>query len=229
MRLFANDFLERLTRTSVVTLVLVWTPVFSLGLAAGLWVGRYSVLQSLVVVVAGALWWTLFEYLAHRFFFHLDRWVPLAQPLTFLFHGCHHVDPQDSTRNLMPFLTTVPLFGAHLAILMLLFSQTLAFALAGAIGLTYVAYDTTHYACHQWHPRGPLGRYLKAHHMSHHFRDETTNFGVSSPLWDWVFGTLRRPLRGYPDAVSSPTSTSMRASAQSAHRCGAKRAMSVPQ
>ena len=189
MRLFASDFLERLTRTSVVTLVLVWTPVFGLSLVAGLWLGGYSLLQSLLIVVAGALWWTLFEYLAHRFFFHLDRWVPRAQPLTFLFHGCHHVDPQDATRNLMPFLTTVPLFGAHLAILMMIFSQPLALGLAGAIGLTYVAYDTIHYVSHQCQPRGPLLRYLKAHHMFHHFRDETTNFGVSSPLWDWVFGT----------------------------------------
>jgi sterol desaturase/sphingolipid hydroxylase (fatty acid hydroxylase superfamily) len=189
VRLFENDLLERLTRTSVVTLIVVCVPVFGLGLAAGLWLGHYSWLQSVVIIVAGALWWTLFEYLAHRFFFHLDRWVPRAQPLTFLFHGCHHVDPQDATRNLMPFLTIVPLFACHLAILMLLFGQSLALGLFGAIGLTYVAYDTIHYACHQWQPRGRIGRYIKTHHMIHHFRNDEVNFGVSSPLWDWIFGT----------------------------------------
>src|SRR5207344_3600568 len=57
VRLFASDFLERLTRTSVITLVLVWVPLFSLSLVAGLWLGRYSPLQSLIIIVAGALWW----------------------------------------------------------------------------------------------------------------------------------------------------------------------------
>jgi len=189
IRLFANDFLERLTRLSVVTLVLVWVPLFSLSLVAGLWLGHYSWLQSLVIIVAGALWWTLFEYLAHRFFFHLDRWWPQSERLTFLFHGCHHVDPQDASRNVMPLVTTVPLFAANLAILLLLFGQTLALALNGAIGLTYVAYDTIHYVCHQCRPRGRVGRYIRAHHLIHHFRNDAANFGVSSPLWDWVFGT----------------------------------------
>jgi sterol desaturase/sphingolipid hydroxylase (fatty acid hydroxylase superfamily) len=189
VRLFASDFLERLTRTSVVTLVLVWVPLFGVSLVAGLWLGRFSVLQSLFIIVAGALWWTLFEYLAHRYFFHLDRWWPRAQPLTFLFHGCHHVDPQDATRNVMPLLTTVPLFAGNLAILMLLFGQNLALGLAGSIGLAYVVYDVTHYACHQCQPRGRIGRYIRAHHLIHHFRNDSANFGVSSPLWDWIFGT----------------------------------------
>jgi sterol desaturase/sphingolipid hydroxylase (fatty acid hydroxylase superfamily) len=190
VRLFANDFLERLTRTSVQALVAVWVPLFSLALAAGLWMGRYSLLQSLVIVAAGALSWTLLEYLAHRFFFHLDRWLPWARPLTFLFHGCHHVDPQDATRNVMPLLTTIPLFAAILALLLLTFDRALALSLVGSAGLMYVAYDVTHYGCHQWQPRGRIGRYLKARHLFHHFRDDRANFGVSSPLWDWVFGTL---------------------------------------
>jgi len=193
LRLFDNDFLERLTQSSVRSLVLSSVPPFSLSLAAGLWLGHYSLLQSLVIVLAGVLWWTLFEYLAHRYLFHLDHWLPQAKPLTFLLHGCHHVDPQDATRNLMPLVTTIPLFAAKLALLLLCFDQALAFSLLGSIGLTYVAYDTIHYACHQWRPRGRIWRALRAHHMRHHFRDDSVNFGVSSPLWDWVFATRSRP------------------------------------
>src|SRR5262249_50815296 len=98
-------------------------------------------------------------------------------------------DPQDAARNVMPLVTTVPLFAANLAILLLLFGQALAFALAGAIGLTYVAYDTIHYACHQCQPRGRIGRYIKAHHLIHHFRNDAVNFGGSSRWWDWISGT----------------------------------------
>jgi sterol desaturase/sphingolipid hydroxylase (fatty acid hydroxylase superfamily) len=89
----------------------------------------------------------------------------------------------------MPLLTTVPLFAGNLAILMLMFSRPLALGLAGSIGLAYVAYDVVHYACHQCRPRGRIGRYIRAHHLIHHFRDDAANFGVSSPLWEWIFGT----------------------------------------
>ena len=29
-----------------------------------------------------------------------------------------------------------------------------------------------------------------AHHLRHHFRDDDLGYGVSSPLWDYVFGTV---------------------------------------
>jgi sterol desaturase/sphingolipid hydroxylase (fatty acid hydroxylase superfamily) len=40
-------------------------------------------------------------------------------------------------------------------------------------------------------------RYLKALHLLHHFRNETVNFGVTSPVFDVLFGTFHptdRPL-----------------------------------
>jgi dihydroceramide fatty acyl 2-hydroxylase len=33
-------------------------------------------------------------------------------------------------------------------------------------------------------------RYLRQHHLTHHYRTAEVRFGVSSPLWDRVFGTL---------------------------------------
>jgi sterol desaturase/sphingolipid hydroxylase (fatty acid hydroxylase superfamily) len=38
-------------------------------------------------------------------------------------------------------------------------------------------------------------RYLKKHHMTHHFANPKGYFGVTSPLWDIVFGTLKQPER----------------------------------
>lgn len=51
----------------------------------------------------------------------------------------------------------------------------------------YLCYDYTHYAVHHFDLQSSVGRYLKRHHMQRHFRDPNRNFGVSSPLWDWVF------------------------------------------
>ncbi|MCX7670270.1 MAG: sterol desaturase family protein [Anaerolineae bacterium] len=36
--------------------------------------------------------------------------------------------------------------------------------------------------------RGYL-KFLKRYHMMHHFKQPDAYFGVSSPLWDMVFGT----------------------------------------
>jgi len=37
--------------------------------------------------------------------------------------------------------------------------------------------------------RSGYAKYIKRYHMAHYYRDPNTRFGVSSLLWDWVFGT----------------------------------------
>jgi sterol desaturase/sphingolipid hydroxylase (fatty acid hydroxylase superfamily) len=53
----------------------------------------------------------------------------------------------------------------------------------------YLAYDLTHYATHHFAMRSGYAKFLKRHHMQHHYKDPATRFGVSSPLWDYVFQT----------------------------------------
>ena len=59
--------------------------------------------------------------------------------------------------------------------------------------------EFVHFACHQLPMTSRIGRVLRRHHAIHHHRDETVNFGVTSPLWDHVFGTLWRPQRARAD------------------------------
>ena len=33
-------------------------------------------------------------------------------------------------------------------------------------------------------------RSLMKYHALHHYQDDHRTFGVTSPLWDWAFGTL---------------------------------------
>jgi sterol desaturase/sphingolipid hydroxylase (fatty acid hydroxylase superfamily) len=51
-------------------------------------------------------------------------------------------------------------------------------------------YDLTHYATHHFPMRGGYAKFLKRYHMQHHYKTPNQRFGVSSPLWDWVFGTM---------------------------------------
>ena len=49
-----------------------------------------------------------------------------------------------------------------------------------------------HYHLHHHVPKTYFGKRLRTHHMRHHFQDHRYGFGVSSPLWDAIMGTLPR-------------------------------------
>ena len=54
----------------------------------------------------------------------------------------------------------------------------------------YLIYDLTHYATHHFPMRAGYLKYLKRYHMMHHFKSPNARFGVSSPVWDYVFRTI---------------------------------------
>ncbi len=195
VRLFDSDLLERFTRARVTTLILFWLPVSLGALALGVHQAGLSTAAIAGVVAAGVLGWTLCEYLLHRFVFHLDRWIPQTAAFCFLIHGCHHSDPADASRDIMPLAASVPLFAAALVAAILLFGGGTGTAFFGAFALAYLAYDVIHYGCHQWRLPGRLGAYLKRYHLVHHYTDDGRHFGVTSPLWDWACGTLRSARR----------------------------------
>jgi dihydroceramide fatty acyl 2-hydroxylase len=57
--------------------------------------------------------------------------------------------------------------------------------------LGYLLYELVHLSAHHGAARAPILRWLRSHHLRHHFDDAGANFGISSPLWDVVFGTLQ--------------------------------------
>ena len=190
IRVFQNPLLERFTHVHPLTPLIFWGPFvgyliwrsFSLHDLSLAEVGAYGVI--------GFFSWTLAEYLLHRFVFHFETESPLGQKIHFLIHGIHHADPNDATRLVMP-----PVAGVIIAcVLYLLFRFFLgpifvepffAFFVLG-----YLCYDYTHFAVHHFVPRTRVGKYLKHSHMQHHYVCPTSRWGVSSPFWDYVFGTV---------------------------------------
>jgi len=191
VRLFESDFLEWFTRINLATLVTFWVVVAAALLLLGIRWGRFGWGEGALIALAAAASWTLFEYLMHRFLFHIDRFVPRTERLAFLAHGCHHSDPADPGRDIMPLVMSLPVFLMLLGAGVLLAGWAFAFLFFGVFALCYLAYDVTHFACHQWRLRGRIGGYVRRHHLAHHYAEADRNFGVSTPLWDWVFGTLR--------------------------------------
>jgi len=173
--------------------LLFWVPVI-LGLSV---FASHSVgiCTSCLLYTLGIVLWTLYEYLFHRFLFHMDARLPdhpLAFAVHFLIHGVHHFLPTDRYRLTMPpllmtSLATPVAFSYHF-ILGIDTARTAAIMAGSLTG--YLAYDMLHYAFHH----APIKRtsYLhtvKSHHMRHHFVSTASGFGVSSHLWDTLFGT----------------------------------------
>ena len=66
-----------------------------------------------------------------------------------------------------------------------------AFLLTGIICLSYVTYGLSHFTIHHHRFHDVLARNWAANHHIHHHH-VNTNFGVTTPLWDIVFGTRYR-------------------------------------
>jgi sterol desaturase/sphingolipid hydroxylase (fatty acid hydroxylase superfamily) len=55
----------------------------------------------------------------------------------------------------------------------------------------YLIYEWIHYQAHHGRPRISLFRYLKKYHLLHHHSTPDIRFGVTSPAFDYLFGTYR--------------------------------------
>ena len=188
-RMFESDIVDFFSRThpAVVPLVFVpaslamsWYSATSLGI---------SVTATAAMFVAGLVVWSLVEYWLHRKFFHWLPQFPGGERLHFLVHGVHHNWPKDKYRLVMPPAVSITLFFTFLAIWWPLLGSRWMWSFHAGFVFGYMLYDMTHYYVHHGSPKSKYGRQLKKHHMLHHFKDPTRRFGVSSMVWDRVFGT----------------------------------------
>ena len=53
----------------------------------------------------------------------------------------------------------------------------------------YLIYGSMHYAIHAWNPPFKWMKGLWRNHHLHHYKQQARGFGVSSTLWDHIFGT----------------------------------------
>ncbi|MDP2599571.1 MAG: sterol desaturase family protein [Deltaproteobacteria bacterium] len=189
-RLFENDFLESLTHVHHNTPLFLYTPVIVLSIFFGFKMTAASVAGGVGLIVFGFLNWTLFEYWMHRFLFHYQPKTKMGERFVYLFHGIHHDFPNEKDRLVMPTLTSI-------AIGLVVFA--LHYGLAGPKGLFlyagflvgYLYYEFVHYAVHNRKIKFGWTEWQRKNHLKHHFQDSENRFGVSTPLWDYVFRTYR--------------------------------------
>jgi sterol desaturase/sphingolipid hydroxylase (fatty acid hydroxylase superfamily) len=198
IRLFKSDVLEFFTHIHPAVIVVIWTPVVVWNLSQPFLDPGIALSAGLVAIafLIGIVVWSFTEYTMHRFVFHFEpkNPGPTIDRATYLFHGVHHHQPQCKTRLVMPPLVSIPLATGF----WFLFKTVIAGGLGapawvhpvfGGFVMGYLGYDLIHYATHHlpmdW---GPM-KTLKRNHMLHHFKTPDLRYGVSSPIWDVVFGT----------------------------------------
>ncbi|WVQ62658.1 uncharacterized protein L199_000805 [Kwoniella botswanensis] len=215
-RMFGSDLLEPFTRTQWYVVPLVWWPIAAfLGVLS---VGQFndpslsakqllqfppnfSVLPTATLFslsswftcfAVGVVIWTILEYLLHRFLFHLDYYLPDAPwaiTLHFLLHGVHHYLPMDRLRLVMPPLLFFVLQTPFTRLAHLLFPKAIANGIISGSFAMYVMYDMGHYALHHTKLPAYLAE-MKRYHLAHHYKNFELGFGVTSKVWDYVFGTM---------------------------------------
>lgn len=143
-------------------------------------------LALLAAFASGLLLWTLLEYVLHRFGGHLGWFGRAIQGE----HLSHHARPATFSPAIKKLALAIPVLTVIGACIALGAGPVAGAAVASGTGVGWLGYEALHRLLHV---RGPLNRYgqwARRHHLHHHFGSPKVNHGVSTPLWDWAFGTL---------------------------------------
>lgn len=160
-------------------------PVAALGLAWFSSRGELGLGGIVAAIAAGMLAWSLAEYWIHRLIFHgaWSRFEPM--------HHMHHALPKDMIG--LASWATFTAFAGVLLVVATFAGGAIACAFTAGVMAGYLFYCAIHVRFHHHGEGARLSRYvafMNRHHVGHH-RGGKGNFGVSSPIWDFVFGTYR--------------------------------------
>jgi sterol desaturase/sphingolipid hydroxylase (fatty acid hydroxylase superfamily) len=188
-QLFENPVLEFFTKGHPLVIWGMYLPaIVGLPIYASTKLG-FSGSKIAIWYVGAMLFWTFFEYLAHRYAFHLSPKTERARKIVYIMHGNHHHFPRDRQRLFMPPLPSLILAMAIFGIQYVILKEHVFIFFPGFI-LGYLMYASMHYAIHAWNPPFKWMKPLWRNHHLHHYKDEEKGFGVSSTVWDHIFGTM---------------------------------------
>jgi sterol desaturase/sphingolipid hydroxylase (fatty acid hydroxylase superfamily) len=156
----------------------------------------------MLAFVFGAFSWTFAEYTLHRWAGHHKRLVRISG------FGREHTRHHAEGGYFAPAWKKALFAGGMSAVLFVPAALVVGASVAGAFVAGFVgawlAYEWLHWRLHVSAGVGAYGRFVRKHHFFHHFHDPSRNHGVTTPIWDLVFGTYARP-----DVVRVPEKLAM--------------------
>ena len=188
VRIFESNFLELFSHVHPVTPLVIYLPVIGYMLHVAVAQRALPIGAAAGLFALGLFLWSLVEYVMHRWVFHYQPKSEWGKRLHFLVHGVHHDYPQDASRLVMPPVVSIPLALFFYGLFLGIFGRLAPSAYAGLL-FGYLCYDVIHYATHHFSMKRGAWLWLKQYHMRHHYKDDHSGYGVSSPLWDYIFRT----------------------------------------
>lgn len=190
-KVFDNPILEKLSRTHIAVPITILLSIAAVLLYIAI---EHTTINRVLIpflFLSGLLFFSLIEYLAHRFLFHMAPTTEWKRKFVYTVHGVHHEFPKDKDRLAMPVPASLFLASVFFGIFYLLL-DTKVFGFLPGMLTGYCSYLFVHYIVHAYQPPKNLFKHLWINHSMHHYKDTNQIFGVSSPLWDYVFGTYPR-------------------------------------
>ena len=188
-RIFRSQYLEMLTKTHPLVIWSMYLQLIAFLLFTAAEKFDFAFSNIILLFAAGVFCWTLFEYLMHRFAFHYVAHSPRARRIVYIIHANHHEYPRDKERLFMPPAPSIIVASLMFVLQYLLLNNRVFMFYPGFI-FGYLLYGTMHYAIHAWNPPFKWMKALWRNHHLHHYKEQEKGFGVSSTLWDHVFGTM---------------------------------------
>lgn len=186
-RMFESDLVDFFSRIPWWAVPVLYVPLIAGAFVYGV-VGGLPLLPSIGLFFTGLFVWTLTEYWLHRTLFHWTPKTSWGPRMHFILHGVHHDWINDRFRLVMPPMASLALGVIFFSLYTLLLGAWALPFFAGKMA-GYLAYDMTHYYVHHGRVTGKVFKRLRAHHMNHHHNKDGRKYGVSTTLWDHVFGT----------------------------------------
>ncbi len=137
---------------------------------------------NMAIFACGLGAWTFLEYVIHGWMSHV--FVTFVSPL----HDAHHREP-----------ARVFATGAWIPALVLALAGLWRYGWAPGVifylGILcgFIVYELVHYRIHFARPATRFEARLRARHLAHHLRRPDALFGVTTPLWDRIFGSEPAP------------------------------------
>jgi len=166
--------------------------------------------MSVVAALAGVCTWSFLEYFIHRFAGHDRRLLKFKANFFGKEHTRHHSEGNyfaSPQIKLLGAMVVVPIITCLVSLV-----AGIAIAAPYAVGFVgfYLYYEWLHMRLHTHSAKTRYGRWARKNHFFHHFHNPESNHGVTSSIWDQVFGThvvvdvVRVPEKLQMDWLSDP-------------------------
>lgn len=192
-KLFDNPILEKLTHTHISMPLIIFSVISAALIYYGIIEKGFQVPEMILLFVSGFFFFTFIEYIMHRYLYHIPATSETKKKVSYTMHGVHHDYPKDKSRLAMP-----PVLSLIIATVFFIIYRTVmgdyAFGFLAGFLMGYAAYLAVHYSIHAFNVPNNFLKLLWHHHSIHHYREPDRAFGVTSPFWDHIFGTMPRKM-----------------------------------